>query len=708
MLPLPLSTILGILFVLIGAAAVWLMFDASSRAPNSDRARTMIQAHRVAGYLFAALFCFMTWFMILRIREGADNLPPATLLHTLLAIVLAPLIFVKILVARHYKKYTPILVPLGLTIFVLAFVLVVTTAGPYLLRTRAIKEVSLQAIDMGTTKIDLRGSESLVQQRCSRCHTLDRVLGARKDAQGWLATVNRMRRLPGSGISEGDVKVILSYLLSENSIDSTNAPGALAVGKALVDSHCGRCHALDRTYESSKTAAEWDATVTRMVKHAHGTEGFFKPGEPEQIIRFLSATQTPEAVRARAASVSDAAPDDTHVRPKAESADGRAPTWPSIGLTVLIAAVFGILIRRPRTGLTRVEAGPRASIESRTPPVLTHGATIILQLVRSENQTHDCICLRLRIASGARLQFRPGQFLTFAWLIDGKKLVRCYSISSSPTQSGFVEITVKKQENGCVSPYLNERAAIGLTVEARGPFGQFHFDEQLHKKIVLFAGGSGITPMMSMLRYIDDLALDTQVTLFYSVRTRAAIIFAEELGNLEERVPGFRRVIVLTRPDDGWFGASGRVSRELIAEHLSEIIGHTFFLCGPQSFMDHVDGILRALGVPLERIMRESFVGIKTNASGKDAEESVGAVDFVGSGRTSSLSPGQTLLDAADAAGVPIPSACRQGRCGTCATRLLEGEVRMASEEGLDPALKAQGYVLTCVARAQGKVYLDA
>jgi ferredoxin-NADP reductase len=272
-----------------------------------------------------------------------------------------------------------------------------------------------------------------------------------------------------------------------------------------------------------------------------------------------------------------------------------------------------------------------------------------------------------------------------------------------------VEITVKKQENGCVSRYLNERAAVGLTVEARGPFGQFHFNEHVHKRIVLFAGGSGITPLMSMLRYIDDLALDIQVTLFYSVRTRGDIIFAEELGSLQERLPGFCRVIVLTKPDDQWFGARGRISRELIVQHMSEIIGHTFFLCGPQAFMDHINGVLLALGVPLERIMQESFGGIKTNASTRlDGEGSVGVVDFAASGRTSSLSPGQTLLEAADGAGVSIPSACRQGRCGTCATRLLEGDVRMASEEGLDPALKAQGYILTCVARAQGKVCLDA
>jgi ferredoxin-NADP reductase len=272
-----------------------------------------------------------------------------------------------------------------------------------------------------------------------------------------------------------------------------------------------------------------------------------------------------------------------------------------------------------------------------------------------------------------------------------------------------VEITVKKQENGCVSRYLNERAAVGLTVEARGPFGQFHFNEHVHKRIVLFAGGSGITPLMSMLRYIDDLALDTQVTLFYSVRTRADIIFAEELGSLQERVSGFCRVIVLTQPDDGWFGARGRISRELIVQHLSEIIGYTFFLCGPQAFMDHINRVLAALGVPLERIMQESFGGIQANVSARlDGDGSVGVVDFAGSGKSFSLSPGQTLLEGAEAAGVKIPSACRQGRCGTCATRLLKGDVRMATEEGLDPALKAQGYILTCVAQAQGRVRLDA
>jgi len=256
MLPTPLSALIGVLFVLLAVGAVWLMFDGSTSAPQSDRARRMFRAHRVAGYLFIALFCIMTWFMILKIKDRPDELPAPSMLHALIAVVMAPLLFIKVLVARYYRNHTSILVPLGLTIFVLAFVLVTTTAGPYFLRTATVKNISLQAIDMGIAKIDLQASEALMQRRCSRCHNLDRVVGAKKDARAWLATVDRMRGLPGSGISESDEKIILSYLLSEDSINSSSAQGELVIGKALVDSHCNRCHALDRTYQTVQTASE--------------------------------------------------------------------------------------------------------------------------------------------------------------------------------------------------------------------------------------------------------------------------------------------------------------------------------------------------------------------------------------------------------------------------------------------------------------------
>jgi ferredoxin-NADP reductase len=335
----------------------------------------------------------------------------------------------------------------------------------------------------------------------------------------------------------------------------------------------------------------------------------------------------------------------------------------------------------------------------------------ILQLVRIERQTHDFVTLRFRVTEPGTFRPRPGQFLTFDWLIDGQKLVRSYSICSSPTQAGFVEITVKKEPQGRVSTFLNQRARHALTVEARGPYGRFCFDEKEHTRIVLIAGGSGITPIMSMLRYIDDLCLNTSVVLFYCVRSRRDFAFDRELEELEERLTNFKRVPILTSPDSNWTGRSGRISRELLLADIDEVTTRDFFLCGPEGFMNHVGEVLLSLGVDQSRILREKFGGKRAtpqNEGEREPEVQGIRIDFAKSGKSSIAVAGRTILETAELSGVDIPSSCRQGQCGTCAVRLLEGNVDMICEEGLDPMLKAQGYVLTCVARAKNDVRLDA
>jgi ferredoxin-NADP reductase len=713
MLSTPLSAVLGLVFVLIGAAAIWLIFEASRHSHDQVARSRRIQAHRIAGYLFIALFCFMTWLMLMRLKDVSDELSLRPMLHILIAMVLAPLFLIKVLVARYYKSYTSVLVPLGLTIFTLGFVLIASTAGPYLLRRATIKNISLNAVDMGAARIDLGASESLMQRRCSRCHNLERIAGARKDARGWLATINRMRALPGSGISEADARTILSYLVSENSIDSSNTQGVLAVGRGLVDTHCNRCHALDRAYQSVKSPAEWNATVTRMVSYAKGTEGFFKPGEAERIIKFLSTTQTPGAVQARSLSGQDISEVGGRAdRTAAGEGKAAASNRPTIVVGVLIAVIFGALVwsRAKSTGKA-MAIDPGSSAIDRAPATLVPAIRkpVILQLVRTEKQTHDSVSLRFRVAGKETARARPGQFFTFDWLLDGQKLARSYSISSSPTQTGFVEIAVKKQPEGRVSRFLNERAAIGLTVEARGPLGRFCFQEHEHKRIALFAGGSGITPLISILRYIDDLCLDTKATLFYSVRAPRDIIFERELEILKQRLPNFKLVIVVTKPDADWTGPTARINRELVIERLGDVGNLTCFLCGPEAFMDHVKDLLISLGVDTQSILQERFGGKTVSATvGADAEAPIGIVDFAKSGKRAAVFAGQSLLEVAEANGIEIPYSCRQGQCGTCAARLLQGETQMDREDGLDPALKAQGYVLTCVARATGEVRLDA
>jgi cytochrome bd-type quinol oxidase subunit 2 len=172
-LPSSLSAILGLLFVAAGCAAVGLIFDASRLAHDAAKRDRVLRWHRIAGYAFVVLFCLMTWFMILKVRDQQEELSIRSMFHVLVALVLAPLLPVKILIARRYRSYQSALVPLGLTIFVLGFVLVSSTAGPYLFRRATMKDISLQSINMGAARIDLRGAEQLMQKRCSRCHTLD-------------------------------------------------------------------------------------------------------------------------------------------------------------------------------------------------------------------------------------------------------------------------------------------------------------------------------------------------------------------------------------------------------------------------------------------------------------------------------------------------------------------------------------------------------
>jgi len=270
-----------------------------------------------------------------------------------------------------------------------------------------------------------------------------------------------------------------------------------------------------------------------------------------------------------------------------------------------------------------------------------------------------------------------------------------------------VEITPKRVENGCVSRFLHDEAKVGLTVEATGPYGRFFFDETLHHSIVLIAAGAGITPMISMLRYIDDRSLSTPATLLYCVRTRRDIIFETELERLRDCVPNFNYSVSLSQPDETWKGHKGRLTREFILEHLTDLDSQTFFLCGPQGFMESARQVLTLLGVHESRITQESF-GERTTGESPAQGDFLATVEFVRSNTVCEFPAGSTLLDVAEKNGVRIPFGCRQGQCGTCATRVLSGAVHMDTNTGLTVDQKSSGYVLACVSRAAGNVVVQA
>jgi uncharacterized membrane protein len=161
-----------------------------------------------------------------------------------------------------------------LTIFVLSFVLIASTAGPYLARPSKIERVAINPeVQAQPVPIDMNEASDLMQKRCSKCHNLDRVVGARKDAHGWMRTVERMRAIPGAGISDTDAQMIVSYLVSQNPVQDSGSAAKMEVARALVDQRCARCHSLDRVYKTVQTPEKWRETVNRMVQYASGSAG---------------------------------------------------------------------------------------------------------------------------------------------------------------------------------------------------------------------------------------------------------------------------------------------------------------------------------------------------------------------------------------------------------------------------------------------------
>ena len=380
-----------------------------------------------------------------------------------------------------------------------------------------------------------------------------------------------------------------------------------------------------------------------------------------------------------------------------------------IAVVVILAAIA--LFGRNRQAKARASTiGDLSRSISQQPSA--GGQVLNLTLARIEPQTTHAKTLRFLLPRGQQIAARPGQFLTFEWVIDGNSVTRSYSICSSPTHANFIEITPKRVENGCVSQFLNERATAGLTVKARGPYGQFCFDESKHNRAVMIAGGSGITPIMAMLRYIDELCIRSEATLIYCVRTEQDVLFKDELVALKRKLSNFRYVLVFSQPASDWTGWKGRLRRESLEREVKKPYESTFFLCGPPAFMELGRTLLKQMAVEPFRILQESFGGAVggERSSAETSKSTAGflQLEFYRSAVAYKVSPNETLLQSSEKNGVLIPSGCRQGVCGTCATKLLSGNVQMKGGEALTDELRSHNFILPCVSWPQSDITLDA
>jgi ferredoxin-NADP reductase len=357
--------------------------------------------------------------------------------------------------------------------------------------------------------------------------------------------------------------------------------------------------------------------------------------------------------------------------------------------------------RAPRPRRTRTKPNARRVLEVRS---LSH-------------ETRDALAITLADPSGRAIEFVPGQFLTLHVTIDGRSLRRAYSISSTP-EGATATIVVKRIERGLVSTHLHRTLREGDRVEVTGPSGSFVAPtSRAPRHIVLFAGGSGITPVMSILRSTLASEPGARVTLVYGNRGDDDIIFRDRLHALERANDRLRIVHVLETPS-ARAHCVGLPDASMITSLLAELQldarlpgedAPLYFVCGPAPMMASVRRALEDAGIDAARIREERFLSPADPIDRRDVPSAPQSITIRKRGllRTFEQRPGETILEAATRNDVELPSSCTMGGCGACRCRATSGEVIVESPSCLSDAERAEGYVLTCVGRASGPVTLE-
>ena len=324
---------------------------------------------------------------------------------------------------------------------------------------------------------------------------------------------------------------------------------------------------------------------------------------------------------------------------------------------------------------------------------------------------------RLLPSSGERLPFTfvPGQFLNVAFGIGGARMNRSYSISSSPTQREYVELTIKREPRGAVSRHIVDLLKVGDLIEAGGPVGKFTFDGSEAESIVLISAGVGITPMVSITRYLTERAWPGDIFFVYTCRTPADFIFANEVAALQQRNPKLRVAVTSTKAEGtDWKGPRGRLTKELLTQTVPDLASRRIHICGPAPMMEATKALLTELGVSPDKVKAELFGATKpaVTAAGTTAKPSIPAtgpkVTFSKNNKSAKIRDGQTVLELSEELSIGIQNSCRVGTCGVCKVKMTSGEVTMAVEDSLDADDKTNGIILACQAIPKGDIAVEA
>jgi ring-1,2-phenylacetyl-CoA epoxidase subunit PaaE len=309
------------------------------------------------------------------------------------------------------------------------------------------------------------------------------------------------------------------------------------------------------------------------------------------------------------------------------------------------------------------------------------------------------------------INYKAGQFLTLIPEINGQKVRRSYSMSSSPNKDASIAVTIKRVDNGLVSNYLCDNLKVGDAIEVMEPIGNFVVEPNPTKvrTIICFGGGSGITPLMSIIKSVLPVEQETKVFLVYGSRNEENIIFKKQFEELEAKYQGrFKILHVLSQPSYTWTGYKTRIHQASAVTFLKQdfaidIAKAEYFLCGPEGMMEQVESAIKIFDVPQNQIHKELFFSSPDQKEADDSEDSglkeqTVILQYEGNEYKVLVKPHETILEAALRDDIDLPYSCQAGMCTACLGKCVSGKVQLDEEDGLTDKELQQGYILTCVA----------
>jgi len=315
--------------------------------------------------------------------------------------------------------------------------------------------------------------------------------------------------------------------------------------------------------------------------------------------------------------------------------------------------------------------------------------TLYMTCVEREEIARDFITFWLEPQHGELPVYQPGQHLPISLRIGAETVARRYTLSSSPSRPGRMAISVKRIDGGRVSNWLADNLAIGDTLTCEQPDGSFHLGGKSHQPLLLLSAGSGVTPMLSMLRYLADHNQMSDVVFYHQCRSVEDIPCKAELDALRSQHEGLTVLISLSQAPADWFGLKGR----LTLSHLKQVKDaeqRQVFVCGPDGFMQKAKNLLLKKGLPEDHYHQEAFGVSQVSAQPlKELTLSVNGHVFVGDNQ-------KTLLEQAEDAGAPIANSCRAGLCGACKVTVESGKVHQPDVLALQEHERNMGVVLAC------------